>query len=211
MIDDERGPPDREIDKIQAIRHLLHSSIRLLFWEEDPFAIHLICQSCDKLIIDCLEADVIQSPVNFADHVKPEILQAFYRIHRETYNYFKHAKEDRHKNLGVRNIVKNNEIAIFLNVARLHYLKRSFYTVHMRYYLGYTNIIMLGFFKDERMNKIHLENEATLNAMTRSQILEFIRSQALQDREFIAEKNVDNFDTLALSAVKIKDYKKALR
>jgi hypothetical protein len=73
MFEDERSPPDREIDKLQAIRHLLHSSIRLLLWEEDPFALHLICQSCDKLIIDCMKADGIESPVNFAAHVKPEL------------------------------------------------------------------------------------------------------------------------------------------
>lgn len=211
MIEDERDPPDREIDKLQAIRNLLHSSIRLLFWEEDPFALHLICQSCDKLIVDCMAADGIQSPVNFADHVKPEYLQAFYRIHRETYNYLKHAKKDRHTKLGVRNIVKNNEMSIFLNVARINRLKKPFWTAHVKYFLGYTNIVMPKLFKDERMNRIHLENEAVLNTMTRSQILEFMRSAVLQDREFIAERNEDIVDVVTLSRVKMKDYKIPLR
>jgi hypothetical protein len=88
-IQDERVPPEREIDKIQA-------SVRMLFWEEDPFALHLICQSCDKLINDCMKAAGITSRGDFADRIKPEYLSNFYTIYRETYNYFKHADADRH-------------------------------------------------------------------------------------------------------------------
>lgn len=206
MIEDERDPPDREIDKIEAIRHLLQSSIRMLFWEEDPFALQLVSQSCDKLIVDCLEADGIQSPVNFADYLKPQYLKPFYRIHRETYNYLKHAKEDRHALLGVRNIVQNNEMSIFLNVAKFNVLRKSMYTAHIRYFLGYANIIMPKYFKDERMNQVHLENEAGFNTGTRSDLLRIIRSQALQDPKFIAERNDDIVDVLALSNVQIIKY-----
>jgi len=210
MFDDERDPPDREIDKLQAIRHLLHSSIRLLFWEEDPFALHLICQSCDKLIIDCMEVDGIDSPVDFASRIKSEYLKAFYRIHRETYNYLKHAKEDRHAKLGVRNIVRSNEISIFLNVARFNLLVNPFWTAHVRYFLGYTNVVMPNFFKDKRMNQVHLENQKAFDAISRSEALALMRTAILADQEFLAEKQEDLADVLRLSTIRIRDYKRPL-
>lgn len=38
--------------KQEAVKHLLHAAIRLLGAREDPFAIHLLIQSADKLLID---------------------------------------------------------------------------------------------------------------------------------------------------------------
>ncbi|SRR6266404_999949 len=210
MFEDERSPPDREIDKLQAIRHLLHSSIRLLLWEEDPFALHLICQSCDKLIIDCMKADGIESPVNFAAHVKPEYLKSFFAIYRETYNYLKHADEDRHAKLGVRNIVKNNELSIFLNVTRFALVNKSFWTAHVRYFMGYINFVAPIYFKDENMKRFHLENEQVFNSLSRSEVLEDIKNQALRDQEFLAERDADLVDIVAVSKVTIQDYKKSL-
>jgi hypothetical protein len=209
MTYDERGAPDREIDKIQAIRHLLHASIRMLFWEEDPFALHLVCQSCDKLILDCMEADGIQPKADFADYIKPEYLGEFYRIYREMYNYLKHAKNDRHGKLGVRKIVKNNEMSIFLNVARSRELGKV-WTAHVRYFLGYANIVMPRLLKDESVNRTHLENEPALNLMTRSEALAIMREQALRDAQFVAERNEDLSDIQALARTKIKDYKMPL-
>src|SRR5262249_37659310 len=160
--------PDRNIDKMAAIRHLLHASIRMVFWEEDPFAVHLVSQSCDKLVVDCMEVDGVQSDDDFVTYIKPERLKDFYRIYRETYNYLKHAKNDRNEQLGVGSIVKMNEMSIFMNIARLTEMNVP-YTTHVRYYLGYTNIVMPGVFKDERMNTLHLKNERLLNTFTRSE------------------------------------------
>jgi hypothetical protein len=47
----EREQPKRWIGKQKAIRHLAHCAVRLILKREDPFAIHLIIQSADKLLI----------------------------------------------------------------------------------------------------------------------------------------------------------------
>jgi bifunctional ADP-heptose synthase (sugar kinase/adenylyltransferase) len=47
-----RRLPRRAIDKKEAARHLIHSAIRLVLKKEDPFAIHVLIQSADKILID---------------------------------------------------------------------------------------------------------------------------------------------------------------
>ena len=44
--------PKRTLTKKQAIRHLIHAAVRMIAAGEDPFAIHLLTHSADKLLID---------------------------------------------------------------------------------------------------------------------------------------------------------------
>jgi len=46
----KQGPPRRYLDKEEAVRHLIHCAIRMVMREEDPFAIHLLVQSADKML-----------------------------------------------------------------------------------------------------------------------------------------------------------------
>ena len=109
----------------------------------------------------------------------------------------------------MRKIVKNNEMSIFLNVARSRELGKV-WTAHVRYFLGYANIVMPRLLKDESVNRTHLENEPALNLMTRSEALAIMRDQALRDAQFVAERNEDLSDIQALARTKIKDYKMPL-
>ena len=47
-----RHPPRRTLTKQQAVRHLIHAAGRMIATGEDPFAIHLLIQSADKILID---------------------------------------------------------------------------------------------------------------------------------------------------------------
>jgi hypothetical protein len=42
----------RKIGKQEAIRHLLHCAVRMIAAQEDPFAIHLLVHSAEKMLID---------------------------------------------------------------------------------------------------------------------------------------------------------------
>ena len=50
-LPDDRTPR-RHLDKHEAIRHLIHSAIRLVMQAEDPFAVHLLVHSADKMLIE---------------------------------------------------------------------------------------------------------------------------------------------------------------
>src|SRR4051812_30403984 len=87
------SPPQRTLTKLDAIRHLLHASIRLFIMEEDPFVVHMVVQSCDKLINDYAKAKSLPS-LNIEALLVPENAEEFWFIHRESYNFFKHADMD---------------------------------------------------------------------------------------------------------------------
>jgi hypothetical protein len=54
--DPDREPPLRRyIGKREGVRHVLHAAIRSVFYGEDPFAIHLLGQSAEKVLLDLLE------------------------------------------------------------------------------------------------------------------------------------------------------------
>jgi hypothetical protein len=44
--------PRRTRDKSEALRHLIETAIRLTARMEDPFAVHLLVDSADKILID---------------------------------------------------------------------------------------------------------------------------------------------------------------
>lgn len=209
-IRNERGPPDREIDKLQAIRHLLHASIRMLFADEDPFALHLVCHSCDKLITDCIKADNLNAG-SFIDHVvRPEYRKEFYVIYREVYNYLKHANTDRNSNLGVRQIVQINELSILFNIKNINEIM-TFNTAHTRYYFGYAMVMFKPLFDANGLKEIFKYAGADFHvgdSFTREEILSIMRNTAMRDATYLVEKREDLVDIYSVANVLVKDYEK---
>ena len=64
--------PRRNLDKREAVRHLIHTAIRLIAKMEDPFAIHLLVQSAEKLLHDMAEKQNKLLRVYWEDYIKEE-------------------------------------------------------------------------------------------------------------------------------------------
>jgi hypothetical protein len=125
-----REPPRRFINKQNAIRHLLHVSIRLVMKQEDPFAIHLCIHSADKMILDVAKARGEYPRVDWELYIKDEYHEQFFKQHREIYNYFKHAKKDFGDDLPVRDIMMLNIMTLFIAIANYVALFKE-HTDHM--------------------------------------------------------------------------------
>jgi hypothetical protein len=59
---------------------------------EDPFVVHLVVQSVDKLLIDVAEKMGTYLEADWEVYIKDEYHSAFFTKYRETYNFLKHAK-----------------------------------------------------------------------------------------------------------------------
>jgi hypothetical protein len=88
----------------------------MTFRQEDPFAINLLIQSADQLLTDVAKATNEELRIDWSLYIKDEYLEQFYALRRETTNYLKHARGDFKKALGVRNIVQENVMNLFLAV-----------------------------------------------------------------------------------------------
>jgi hypothetical protein len=58
----DREDPNRFITKLEGVRHVLHGAIRCQLAGEDPFAIHILAQSAEKVLVDVLAAQCIPDP-----------------------------------------------------------------------------------------------------------------------------------------------------
>ena len=105
--------PKRTITKQQAIRHLIHAAARMIAAREDPFAIHLLIQSADKLLID-LAKKRGQKLFDWGQFAKPEYKKAVIEAIRETYNFLKHADKDHADRLHVASIARGNILQLAL-------------------------------------------------------------------------------------------------
>lgn len=198
-----RNPPDRTIGKLDAIRHLLHASIRLLLNEEDPFVVHMAAQSCDKLIIDLSKIRGIDT-IDISRLLVPERADEFWHVYREAYNYFKHADIDAEDILEVHNIVASNELGIFLNVVRstalgLPYDKHS--QIYMIYILSYypdvQRLISIDLFPGTLEVREHFKDR------TRSEMMDLLRELCAKDAEFQRERERDLIDVRIAGRVKL--------
>jgi len=108
--------PRRTLDKREALRHLIHTSIRLITRMEGPFAVHLLVHSADKILIDLAKQNGHELRVDWELHIKDEYQDEFFKRHRETYNYFKHADRDFATDLPVRDISMTNVMNLFITV-----------------------------------------------------------------------------------------------
>jgi hypothetical protein len=115
--DDAMPGPRRTLNKQEAIRHLIHTAIRLTAKMEDPFAVHLLAHSADKMLIDLAKKRGRELRVDWEDHIKPEYHREFFERHRAAYNYFKHAARDFADDLPVHDIMRLNLMMLFIGVA----------------------------------------------------------------------------------------------
>ena len=107
----DRGPPKRRMDKAEAVRHLIHAAVRMFAIGEDPFAVHLLVQSAEKLLIDLARNRSVDLVFDWETVIKDECQREFFKMYRETYNFFKHADKDT-SDLPVHNIAEGNAVAL---------------------------------------------------------------------------------------------------
>jgi hypothetical protein len=61
--DPYKDSPRRYINKREGVRHVLHAAIRAVLSDEDPFAIHLLGQSAEKVLLDLLANEGVEDPL----------------------------------------------------------------------------------------------------------------------------------------------------
>src|SRR6476660_2974004 len=70
--------PRRTLDKREALRHLIHTAIRLIARMEDPFAVHLLIHSADKILIDLAKQHHQELRVDWDLYIKDEYHNEFF-------------------------------------------------------------------------------------------------------------------------------------
>jgi hypothetical protein len=140
------APPTRTLDKQEAIRHLIHCAVRLLMIGEDPFVIHMLAQSADKLLADISKHSGRPHAFDLTEFIKPDKLSFFFDKYRATYNYFKHADRDFDKDLPVNDITRGNVVILFVVVQNYHAQFGS-YTDHMFLLNMFVQAVMPGIFQ----------------------------------------------------------------
>jgi hypothetical protein len=151
----------RQLSKQDAIRHLIHGAIRLFMSGEDPFIIHMLIQSADKLLIDVAEKSGKKLAHDWETFIRPEKKTFFFTKYRETYNFFKHANHDFGKDLPVKDIVKLNLITLFVAVQNYFGLYGSI-TGHMSLHNLFVQCTIPDIFKMNAMPKDQAEKYAKL-------------------------------------------------
>jgi hypothetical protein len=146
----DRAPAKREMDKKEGARHLLHAAVRMIIAGEDPFAIHLLVQSADKVITDYAARANKTLTADFAAHIRPEKRKEAYAVLRETYNYLKHADSDWDKLLGVQDLVRLNAITLFACVANFGAVFGET-TDHMRLIIALNSMLFPDILKEETL------------------------------------------------------------
>jgi hypothetical protein len=136
VITEDTRTPRRHIDKHEAIRHLIHAGVRMIMNEEDPFAIHVIVHSADKMILDVAKKRGVLLNADWKVYIKDEYHKEFFAKHRESYNYLKHADEDFNDELPVHDIMMLNVMTLFIAIANYTELFREC-TSHMILYQAF--------------------------------------------------------------------------
>jgi hypothetical protein len=144
----EREPPKRSITKQQALRHLIHAAVRMTAAREDPFAIHLVIQSADKLLIDLSSKTGKPLVLRWDEFMKPEYKSALLSIHRETFNFLKHADKDYDQELYVGEIAHSNFLQLGVCIANYHAMF-GVWTEHMQLFFKLLTILAPGAFSSE--------------------------------------------------------------
>jgi hypothetical protein len=138
----DREQPTRRLGKRDAIRHLIHGAIRLIMKMEDPFAVHLLVQSADKLLIDVAEKMNTRLDWDWELYVKEEYHSVFFERYRGTYNFLKHANKDFDEDAPVNDIMMLNVMGLLIcvvNYVNLYNVKSNH---HIRLYIGFVRVLM---------------------------------------------------------------------
>lgn len=136
----KRKQPRRRITKQQALRHLIHSAVRMIAAGEDPFAIHLIVQSADKILIDLSKKLGKPLTLEWTESVKEEFRKPLMIVFRETYNFLKHADTDHGETLHVGSIAETNILQLAVACANYHSLFGE-WTDHMKLLFNFAKLV----------------------------------------------------------------------
>jgi hypothetical protein len=190
---DERTPPKFAIDRKQGLRHILHSAIRMLLDGEDAFAINVLSQSADKVLIDLLKHNKIDDPALFEDRIVPEHRKEFFRMHRQTFNFLKHAKEDPDGTLPVYDLVSSNELLLFVNVLRFKALYTEI-TTHMQTLFALAAILHPTLIKWKNLGEAgekSIRDRNTFEHWTKNEAIKLVRDNCYNDGKFLKERADD--------------------
>jgi hypothetical protein len=206
-----RLPPKRTITKQQAVRHLIHSAGRMIAAREDPFAIHLLIQSADKLLIDLAKKTGPKLSFNWDEFVKPEYKDFVLGAIRETSNFLKHADRDHDSSLHVGDIAKTNILQIGICIVNYRGLF-SEWTDHMRLMFNVAKLVSpSGFVLPDQREQFN----AALQNIQNMTLAEYFEPNIWDDPRFrivlphlASEKAEDLQDTQPLYSTRISDMQK---
>jgi hypothetical protein len=171
----------------------LHSAIRLIFDGEDAFAINMLGQSADKVLLDLLKHAQMDDPIQFEDRIVPEHRDEFFRIYRQAFNFLKHADKDPDEKLQVYNLAEANEVLLFINVIRFRQLFSEI-TTHMQMYFACAALLHPRFIKWQNMGILgnqFLSKSKNLEYVTRSEAIKIIKKNCYKTGKFLQERAED--------------------
>ena len=198
--DPYKDSPRRYINKREGVRHVLHAAIRAVLSDEDPFAIHLLGQSAEKVLIDLLANEGLEDPL--FSLLKPDMRSVFFDIYRESYNFLKHADRDSDGKLGVRNIVGSNDLLLFICIVRYGVLFGS-YTQHMLIFLTFAGLLFPGIVDWDQLTK-NLHKEVTRGS-TRGELITYVRLAMQQNPNCQREAQQDLDDVTIANSTKVEE------
>jgi hypothetical protein len=163
---------------------------------EDPFAIHLIIHSADKMIIDVAKKRRKELKVDWELYIKDEHHAEFFEQHRATYNYLKHAKTDFDDKLPVHDIMMLNVMALFIAIANYGTLF-SVFTDHMSLFLMFVQTLVPQLIKTNAPERPELmKSIAMMESMTPTRFFETFEENSQWLPKFYAEASKDMEDVI---------------
>jgi hypothetical protein len=200
-----RLPPKRTLTKQQAVRHLMHCAARMIAAGEDPFAIQLLLQSADKLLIDLAKRRRQKLVFTWDERLKPEYKHAVITTIRETSNFFKHADKDHDVSLHVFDITRMNIIQIGICIVNYHGLYGE-WTDHMQLLFSVARIVFPDCFVPADQRSQFNGTLSKIENMTLAEYLSGWWNDPLVKRtlpNLAAEKAQDLRDTVTLYQTRI--------
>jgi hypothetical protein len=190
---DGRAPPKRFMERLEAIQHLLHASIRMFFWEEDPFALHVIIHSCNRLLTDYAKKKNIFLTFDWRDVIRTEYHQAFLELRLETYDFLRHADRRPDQKIGVRDIAKTNEVDLLMNIhSYLEITKNN--TEHTQQFMKYLFLIRPEYYKSAAPVATIEEARRELRKYEHHKVMEEFRKALAASAAFQREREQDFCD-----------------
>jgi hypothetical protein len=195
-VDDERKDPRRLLNRAEAVRRLIHTAVRMFALGEDPFAVHLLIQSADKMLFDIAKNRGVDLAFDWEIFIKDEHHSEFFAMYRETYNFFKHANRGP-ENLPVYDIAAMN--ASQLTIAIENYAKLfGTVTAHMALFRTFALLWKPNWFP-KKMGEIANKDKygefakamGTLRAATPGQLFSILMENRIGNAAFERERTAD--------------------
>jgi hypothetical protein len=177
---------------------------------EDPFVVHLVVQSVDKLLIDVAEKMGTYLEADWEVYIKDEYHSAFFTKYRETYNFLKHAKTDYESKLPVYDIMMINVANLFMclvNYSKLYHV----FSDHMKVYMGFMQMLMPQIIKMPEHLKSHFEQRESVARMTPKEYFDAFNQYPRFVAGFSEEVCLDLQDVLEFDKTPFLQLRKSLQ